>query len=227
MFKIMFVFLIPSFAIAAQMLPLTSENRINVKVSQKDMNRIGVEGDRIAQVFGGSGSIAIETDNTQGQIFVKPMDTSYHPISLTLITESGLIQDLLLLPVDIPAETIVLKTAKKKQSQAHLTHKALLQGEIKELILAMAEEKEITGYEKRAISKSIPVWNDVQLIERQSYKGSHFHGLVLEVKNLSTSQINIQEKDFRFDKDIVAIGLNCFELQTQETTLIWVVKHAE
>lgn len=185
MHKILCLCLLPSLVFAAQMMPLSCEKRLTVKVSQKDMNRIGVEGDRIAQVFGGSGSLAIETDTTQGQIFVKPMEVNGHPISLTLMTESGLIQDLLLMPLDIPAETLILKSSKKKQASTHLTHSALVQSDIKDLIFAMAADQELSGYEKKSRSQTIPVWSDVQLIERQIYKGTQFQGLVLEVTNLS------------------------------------------
>ena len=226
MFKVLFVCLIPNLAIAAQVMTLSSDTRLTAKISQKDMNRIGVDGDRIAQVFGRSGNIAIETDNTQGQLFIKPMGNGRHPISLTLITESGLIQDLLLLPLDIPAETIVLKALKKMQNLPHLTNQSLFQNDIKDLVKAMVEGKEIPGYEKKSVSKKIPVWKDVKLLQRTIYQGTQFQGLVLELKNLSGSLMYLHEKNFFFDKNFVAVGLGCFELQPEETTLVWVVKYA-
>jgi len=225
MLKVLLASLVPSLAVAAQVMTLSSDTRLTAKVSQQDMSRIGVEGDRIAQVFGGSGSISIETDNTQGQIFVKPVSNSLHPISLTLITESGFTQDLLLLPLDIPAETIVLKATKKMQNQPSPINSSVLQSDIKDLVKAMVEGKEISGYEKKPASQKIQVWKDVQLTKRLQYRGAQFQGFVLELKNLSGSLLFLHEKNFFFEKGIVAVGLNCFELQPEETTLVWVVKH--
>src|SRR5262249_15372829 len=134
---------------------------------------------------------------------------------------------ILLLPMDIPAETLILKPQKKSQPRSHTSTQHLLRDDIKELVKAMAEDSEISGYEIKHLAKAIPVWPDVQLTQHVSYRGSQLHGLVLDVKNLSQSELFLQEKDFHLEKGIVAIGLNCFELQPGDSTSLWIVKHAE
>lgn len=64
---------------------------IQVPISQEGLTRIKVQEDRILHVFGNAGEYVLETDENQGQIFIRPKlseeETTLKPISLSLTTE--------------------------------------------------------------------------------------------------------------------------------------------
>lgn len=105
----------PSFAkeregLKAQMRNITPDSRVHFKISLHDLNRIEVKNDRIAQVFGKSGAFLVEQDLENGQLYLKPTpQNGRRPLSVTLTTEKGQVQDLLLTPYDVPGETLILK----------------------------------------------------------------------------------------------------------------------
>ena len=107
-------FLISTSAQAAMMRNLDEMRVIEVPISQEGLTRIKVQEDRILHVFGNAGEYVLETDENQGQIFIRPKaseeGTSIKPISLTLTTEAGHTQDLRLIPKHQAPEAIILKS---------------------------------------------------------------------------------------------------------------------
>src|SRR4051812_49336317 len=97
-----------------------SELRINANIALNQLNRIQVFEDRITQVFGDDNSFSSETDTENGQIFIKAKDEK--PLFLTVVTEKGASIDLALNPIEIEAQTLILKTtAPLKQNTEHKT----------------------------------------------------------------------------------------------------------
>lgn len=85
---------------------IRDEGRLSFRVSLHDLNRIEVKDDRIHQVFGNKGAFIVEHDTEKGHLYLIP--TSERPLSLTIVSEGGVVQDLLLIPVDGPGETVIL-----------------------------------------------------------------------------------------------------------------------
>jgi hypothetical protein len=82
------------------------------------MNRIAFANDRIAQVFGDEDAYTLQSDETRGQIFLKPTQANGEkPISITLTTELNGVQDMELIPQKIPTRTIILKGEGKETSK--------------------------------------------------------------------------------------------------------------
>src|SRR3990167_2070698 len=95
---------------AVQSFNLVDHQRTEIMVSNRQMNRIAVKGDRIQQVFGADEHFHMETDEHGGQIFLKFLSNQMlEPLSLTIVTEAGLTQDLTLMPDDMEAQTILFK----------------------------------------------------------------------------------------------------------------------
>ncbi|MBM3610923.1 MAG: hypothetical protein FJX18_05310 [Alphaproteobacteria bacterium] len=112
MIKKLFLYsmVIASSAYATQIKTM-EEGRLSFKVSIHDLNRIEIRDDRIHQVFGNKGTFMVEQDLEKGHLYLKPTSPS-RPISLTIVSEKGALQDLLLIPVDSPGETLILKKQK-------------------------------------------------------------------------------------------------------------------
>ena len=95
---------------AVQSFNLVDHQRTEIMVSNQQMNRIAVKGDRIQQVFGADEHFHIETDDHGGQIFLKFLSNQMlEPVSITIVTEAGLTQDLTLMPDDLDAQTVLFK----------------------------------------------------------------------------------------------------------------------
>lgn len=83
--------------------------RISVPISSDSMNRIAFAHDRIAQVFGDEEAYTLQTDETCGQIFLKPSEANGEkPIAITLTTERSVVQDVELIPQKSAARTIIV-----------------------------------------------------------------------------------------------------------------------
>lgn len=99
---------------ASQTLSLSENKRLSATISVNSMNRIAIVNDRVTQVFGDDGTFVTLSDDSTGQIFIKPStENGTKPLSLTLITENGVTQDLTLEPKEKPASTIILKGLSK------------------------------------------------------------------------------------------------------------------
>ena len=90
---------------------------VAAKLSQKEPTRIKVEGTAIGEVFGNvwqdktnpAGEVIVETDPAKGELYVRPVSASAtKPINLFVSTTHAT-YTLLLQPVDMPADTIVLR----------------------------------------------------------------------------------------------------------------------
>jgi hypothetical protein len=98
---------------ALQTYPLVDHQKTKLEISQTELNRIAVSGDRIQQVFGAEGLFDVQTDDEGGQIFLKLNRGESKPITVTLITEEGLTQDLKLIPQAIDSQSILFKPSVK------------------------------------------------------------------------------------------------------------------
>ena len=76
-------------------------------------------------MFGLSEKFLLETESKQGQVFIRP--TTDKPFSITLITEKGVTQDLLLTLKKRSAETIILKLPNNKKESKWETDKRYTQ----------------------------------------------------------------------------------------------------
>ena len=101
---------------ANQVLTMVDNKRLEAVINSESMNRIAVANDRITQIFGDEGTFESQNDETTGQIFLKPtVENGIKNLSLTLITEQGVTQDLTLKPTAKSAATIILKNTKGSQ----------------------------------------------------------------------------------------------------------------
>lgn len=102
---------------ALQVLDARDGVSVAAKLSQKEPTRIKVEGAAIGEVYGNvwqdktnpAGEVIVETDPGKGELYVRPVSASAtKPINLFVSTAHAT-YTLLLQPVDMPADTIVLR----------------------------------------------------------------------------------------------------------------------
>ena len=96
---------------ATQVLTLNAQARLTASISMDAMNRLAVLNDRIVNLFGDEGTFVSQQDEQTGQVFIKPtVLNGQKPLSLTLVTENGLTQDLNLIPDASEPSTLLLKS---------------------------------------------------------------------------------------------------------------------
>ena len=215
-------FLIPG-AHCAQLFPLNGQQAIQATISRQGLTRITVKEDRIRNVFGVTGEYVLETDEDQGQVFIRPMGMgSVNPISLILTTEKGLTQDLLLTPTDKTPEALILwieESSEKQQAASPLPSR----GEIEDLIIAAQENRIPVGY--KLMPLDLKTTNDPHHIVRE-IRNDHLRGLTFEVINTGQAPIHLSEEDFAQGSATIAVLLTSRTLNPGERTYVYVAKKA-
>ena len=116
--------LFPFHSEGAQIQALEAEKRVTCVISKAHMNRIQIEGDRIAAVYGADHTYVMETDEVLGQVFLKAVNPalSLEPVYLSLVTEGDVTQDLKLIPSNIEAQTLIFKASLPHTSVSQASH---------------------------------------------------------------------------------------------------------
>lgn len=254
MFNPLTVFLIlvyglgPVMATTSIVLTVAPDKRLNAPISQDSMNRITVANDRITNVFGDEESYVLQTEEHTGQIFLKPTaDNGDKPLSLTLMTENGLTQDLTLEPTQKGATTLILKPllnfsasdrSQNKEAKGRMEGRreepgsGLREGEGPPSIpeqLVQAVKHLMTG--RGAVDEGGPRDRSApagfQVAFKKAYQvgelaGRELKGRQFEVTNTTDTSIEIDEKAF-FQTGDLALSFTNRVVASQETTLMTVV----
>jgi hypothetical protein len=200
-----------------QLVKLAENKRIEASICADSMNRIFVANDRITQIFGDEGTFESQNDETTGQIFLKPtMENGSKNLSLTLITEQGITQDLTLIPTSKSPQTLILTRgpnnpnskndkaeyrdtfkAIEHTSESHLGYASALpiQGQLLEL-LKKAIHNQLPTYEEESPTRHPPQIEGISLTPSQSWKAGPYVVDALIVDNTSETSLELQEKDF-------------------------------
>lgn len=221
---IILILVVPS-VYALQVKELLNQDRLVANISLDAINRIYVEDDRIAQVFGLNEDLVIETDNNTGQIFLRTKQDK--PIDLSLITEKQVTLDLRLLPKNIPGETIIIKTNKiTEPSKISAKTTGYLQ-EITALTLAMANNKNIVGYRVNKVNKEILLWDKITLLQTSQYISNKLIGEIYSLTNKTRDRIFLTETQFGWQQDVAGVAIKKHALAPDETTQIYIIRHSK
>lgn len=204
-----FFLLLTSSAFAAQVLVMNPQERLGAALSSQELNRIQVVGDRIASVFGSQGTFSVEPEEVKGQVFLKvPQGVSR--LDLSVVTESGLTQDLAFTVQKGAGQTLLLTPPKRASETA-----GDLSGNSApclDLIKAMATSDRAAGYGRETLQRAVPHWRDVSVTLIEVWKGEGLEGHVYTVRNLSSEPKTFQEKQFRFSSRVLAVALDRFRV---------------
>lgn len=113
-----------------------ASTRLQIPLSNEGVNRVAVHKDRIVKVIGQEEDYHIDGDASQGHVFMTPKLNVNDMIPVTIITESGFIQDInFKVKSGIEPLSIVIKPV-VKQSKRNIApyQKVLLESEIIEAI---------------------------------------------------------------------------------------------
>jgi type-F conjugative transfer system secretin TraK len=214
---------------ALQVKAVRDNQTVSAKISAKELSRIFVSGDRIQSTRGVNGAYEITKDEKLGVVFVKPTPFYLHQFfNLFITTEFGHTYNLLLTPMDIPAENIELKPLSLSVQIANRWERNLPYVEtLIHLMSNMANEDKPEGYAVidlgQVKTRKLFLGLTMQLVTL--YRGSHLQGEIWRLKNESQRTLYLKPREF-FQGNIRAISLADEQLNSgDETYLYRVVDH--
>lgn len=202
-----------------------SPQRLKVPISQDSMNRIAVTNDRITHVFGDQEAYEIQTEETTGQVFLKPtIENGNKPLSLTLMTENNVTQDLILEPVSGDARTLIFKSN---------DNSSILPSSFSQELKPLRFQEHMLELMKTLILDGAVPLDDEQVYQertrigcivtfKKAYKLGGMRGVVFNIKNTTETVLEVQAEDF-FQTGDLAITVEVPVLKPNETTIMYVV----
>ena len=221
--------------LALQTYPLIDQQSTKVIISNTEQNRIAVLGDRIQQVFGAEGTFDVQTDEEGGQIFLIVAKTGFasalqtsslvKPMTITIITEEGLTQDLKLVPQSIESQSILFKPAPSIPEEPKQNR---LQQAI-QLLKAMVRHEGLIGYMKTPFNRHshtlcswLTPFKSLKADLIMTYHGEKFEGKTYTLLNQGKEPLFLKESDFAHLGDM-ALSLSKSLIQVGEQINLYVV----
>lgn len=209
---------------ALQVKPVKDDQSVSAKISSKELSRIFVKGDRIQATRGINGTYELIKDEKQGMVFVKP--TPYfanRPFNLFITTENGHTYNLLLVPMDIPAENIQLRPLSPSIKLAeHWEKNSPYVEKLIQLMNSMVNQEEPDGYAIIPVKGKVIKYPDVTMQAIMVYRGSQLQGEIWCIKNCTRKTIHLKPNQF-FQKYTRAIALEDETLGSGDETYLYKV----
>jgi hypothetical protein len=199
---------------------IDEDKSIFVTVSERDINRIEMP----EPVIEALSSKAIDVKIKERNIFVKVPDS--HPAELFISTKKKSIS-LILVPKDIPAETIVVRDTKDglSASSSNILEDNSYEGTIKKIMLFLYKKSAPSGYTASYPKDEGRMLEGVSLRKAYVIEGPVFQGETYEIKNIGSVEVNLSEEMF-YQKGIMAISIDKYELVPGEACKLFIVKRA-
>jgi len=209
---------------ALQTKSVKENHRVDVVISEKELSRIFIEGDRIQSTQGLNGAYELMKDEKMGAIFIKPTPFfQKKSFNLFLTTEQGRIYNLFLTPKDIPAEIIQLKPVSPALKVAdHWEQNSPYIDKIISLNYAMNNDIVPDGYAVQDVAGIYPkrVVKGVSAQLVILYQGNRLNGEIWLLKNENKKSVAINHKMF-MQRNVRSIALEDDVLFANEESYLY------
>lgn len=197
------------------------------KISARELTRITIDRARVRAVTGLEGQLLLEKDDHTGSVYVRPTDTS-RPVNVFLTADSGRTYALVLQPVDMPADTIVLRdrTQRAASESSALERTGPHEKAIKSMIVALATGELVPDLDLREGGREIALWREARFFLERSYVGRRIVGDRYRLTNISPATMRIAEAEL-FKPGVLGIAVERLELAPGESTPVYVVRERE
>lgn len=215
---------IPMLSYAEQRLFIQEGGNVTANISASSLNRIAVQGDRIANVKGMTGQFQLEKDLNLGQVFIQPNSPEDKaPIHIYITTEQGKTYSLTLLSNDMPAENIVLVSNSVQDKEISWEKTSSYETTIVNIIKAMHNDAPLEGFYSSQKAKNDYQIPGLSISSRHAYLGSKLQGHSYEIKNEMDDDVTLNTSDF-YKSGIRAISILNKSLSPQSKTTVYVVR---
>jgi conjugal transfer pilus assembly protein TraK len=218
---------------ALQLLDARDGVSVAAKLSLQEPTRIKVEGSAIGEVFGNvwqdkanpTGEVIVETDPVKGEIYVRPVSaTATKPINLFVSTAHAT-YTLLLQPVDMPADTIVLRDRTPRVARSAISH-GKAPGHVRALttfLRAMANESPAAEMRIEDTAIDVRLWQDTRFTLLRRYETPGLIGERYLLTNLGEAPLALESR--WLDKEgVLAVSVEQALLEPMASTNVFVVR---
>jgi conjugal transfer pilus assembly protein TraK len=211
---------------ALQIIPVREGETAFAKIAADDLTRIAIEGGRIQSWHTIKGRLSIEKDARTGQIYIRPLDRG-EPVSLFLTAESGATYALTLQPVDVPAESLILKEQARRASKPSAAERADSRVQmIKRLALMMASDRLPDDMEVRERGEVVRLWQGSRFIWLRSWLGSAVAADLYQLTNTGADEMRVAEPEL-YRPGVLSVGVENLVLRPGDSTRVFVIRNRE
>lgn len=196
------------------------EKSVFVTVSEKDINRIEMP----ESVIEALSSKAIDVKVKDRNIFVKLSDS--HPAELFISTQKRTIS-LILVPKDIPAETILVRDKGNNFSfSSNPSEESSYEDAIKKIVISLSKETVPSGYIEIHPKGNEQTLSGLSAKRVYEIQGTVFGGERYEIKNTGSSDVSLSEEMF-YGEGILAVSFDKYTLSPNEACRLFIVKRTK
>lgn len=212
------------FSFASQEISVENNGTYKVKISSTELTRITVDGGRIKKAWAINTSWDTKADKDTGELFIKPKDGSNKIFSFFVQDSSGSTYTLIATPLDIPSETVVLKSIEVKKAEIADKSDQPYVTQIKSLIKEMSVgDHESSMVED--IGQIVSLWDETELWLIRRYTNSNLVGEEYSISNKTKKNITFSEQEFsNFGENVRAVALEKFTLLPNQKTRVFIVR---
>jgi len=228
-------------AAATTILDVRDGATATAKISLKEPTRVRCEGGRITDLFGSSvrtpdnpaGGLIVQPDRAKGELYLQPTEgmARNRATSVFVSTEQAT-YTLLLIPLDIPADTVVLRdravsvNGQAGSASSRTVYKAPSHfRDLKRLLRAMASDAVPADISVQETATPMPLWAEAHFVLTRTYDtGGRWRGQFFQLTNISTAPMVLDEREFYDGEDVAVIAVDPPELAPGQTASVLVVR---
>ena len=218
---------------ALQVLDARDGVSLTAKVSLKEPTRIKVDGAAIGEVFGNvwqeksnpAGEVIVETDPGKGELYVRPISASAtKPINLFVSTTNAT-YTLLLQPVDMPAETIVLRdrTSRVPRGATRAGRAPAHVRALTTLLTAMASDTPSADMRVEDTALEVRLWDTTRFTLLRRFETPELVGERYLLTNLGEVALPLESPWFS-KEGVLAVAVEQAVLEPQASTNVFVLR---
>ncbi len=211
-------------AFSAQTISVENNGTYKIKVSLTELTRITVDGGRVQKAWAMNSAWDTKADKDSGELFIKPKDGSTTPFSFFIQDSSGGTYTLIATPLDIPSETIIIKSNAIKKAQVDNRIDQPYVEQIKAIIKDMSNgNKDESMVED--VGQIVSLWAETELWLVRRYTNSNLTGEEYSIRNKTQKSMTFSEQEFgSFGENVRAVAIEKLTISPNEITRVFIVR---
>lgn len=220
--------LVSALAGAKEVFVAENGDTINVTISNKNLTRIEIEGQKIINDYS-SADVTKKITKPLGQIYLVP--NTLQPFNLYIVSDTGNTYNLHMTPSKhARGDSILIKSANAKstfEANPVAFNSASYVRNINYLLQIMYLNKDADGgYNVTPTTQIVETFDNLSSVLYKTYTNDSLTGQVLVVKNISKDKILLTEGEF-YSERTLAVSIENPELKPNEFTRIFIIKEAK
>ncbi|MCW8966242.1 MAG: type-F conjugative transfer system secretin TraK [Candidatus Pacearchaeota archaeon] len=206
-------------ASAIQLVDVDESKPMAMSISSTNPTIIRAQGTKIVEITAGQNYAAISEDSN-GNAILTPQ--TLNPFTAFVSLENGQIMNLLLVPKDLPGDTIILKTDAQQASRVLFNEMEYTKA-IKYMLFVTATGDEVSGITKKKINKEIKLWKEAKLFHTDTHEADDIEGKRFVLTNVSDKPLVVREEEFHRNGTL-GVSIVKHALSPGESTQIFVIE---